>query len=653
MPANLSVFDLASMRARREGYYAFARQNMARIFKPDGSYQPETENDGRIPYWIYAALVTSPNPAERDFANVIYAGASMWNEWNVFTTSSVAGHLARHRELMTPELALRSEEHLAKFVVRDEGRSPCSGANDYNFQGYNDNMPAMSVRAMILGGDILGRKDYTDQGLFFLESLCAHFDRRGLLSEYTSGTYLPVTLGSMLDVAECSINREAREMALACAHRILIDLLGHWHPGLGAMGGAQSRANIVDLTQTLSIVNALMWYLSGHKLCVNPIEALGQKEYGGPIHHGRNFGFNLAQFCEVLSPNFDGIIPGMRDWANRPRSYPYEIYGATDSGQDIPSGGVKEIQTRAFHQPLYALGTASENWFAKAGDQATLHAVLARVPEPRTWKDRIPVWHKAIEGTLDQGDIEEVKGWTPAETSQVLDAGRYHILQKGGSALVLGALGSDCLDKEISQLKFSVIFGTFLHQPDEVIEKGKWHFLRFGEVYVGVRASAMVEEKRMPVSCVIKNKYLRVEVPLIEGRTVKITPEFREWCDFGYVFEIAEKEESGLFADFQQQCLGCAWEFNHGFYRNSRYQGRHGELQIIDSVAAGTVRFMAIDGQVEPRVKLAATGLDPKLAQLFPDGRRVRQRRIAYRPHYIGSPFYERREHILETDTPV
>ncbi len=59
---------------------------------------------------------------------------------------------------------------------------------------------------------------------------------------------------------------------------------------------------------------------------------------------------------------------------------------------------------------------------------------------------------------------------------------------------------------------------------------------------------------------------------------------------------------------------------------------------------------MAIKGQVEPRVKLAATGLDPTLTQLFPDGHRVKQRRIAYRPDYIGSPFYEHRAHILETN---
>ena len=175
-----------------------------------------------------------------------------------------------------------------------------------------------------------------------------------------------------------------------------------------------------------------------------------------------------------------------------------------------------------------------------------------------------------------------------------------------------------------------------------------WHLLRFGDVYVGVRPTGMVLGKRKPVRRVIKNRYLRIEVPLVTGRPVKVTQEFREWCDFGYVFEIASKAECGSFARFCRECLDCSWEFYHCFYRTSRYQGRHGELQIIDSVAAGTVRFMAIDGVVEPRVKLAATGLNPKLTQLFPDGHRVKQRRLMYSPDFIGSPFYKLRSHVVE-----
>ena len=647
------AFDSITMRARKEAYYRYARSCARRLFKPDGTYQPATELDQRIPYWLYPALVSSPDVEEREFANVIYAAAPMWHEWNVFTTSAIAANLARKRESMRPDLVKRSEEHLAKFVVRDGGQSPCSGANDYVFHGYNDNMPALSVRAMILAGDVLGRKDYTDQGLFHLEGLCAHFERRGLLSEYSSGTYTAITLTILLDVAECSTNPTARELAQACSQRILIDIFGHRHQHVGGIGGAQSRAYTADAQQWLSVMNALVWYLSGSPLCVDPIETLRHLDtFEGYVHHGRNFAFNLAQFAEVLAPSYATIAPELREFCTAPRVYPYEMLATTDAGQVGLFGGVKEIQTRAFHQPLYGLGSASVTWFDRSGQQLPLHAVLSASASPQSWRDRVAVWHNTLAGTVDQGDREKYHDQDAVEVGYVDDLGHYHVLQKRGSALVLGALAPALVGREISQLKFSLLFGTILRMPEEIIAEGKWQFFRFGEVYVGVRMSAMVEEQRMLPRQLVKQQYLRVEVPLIAGRHVTVTHEFREACDFGYVFEIASREECGSFAEFRRQCAATTWEFYHVFYRTSRYCGRHGELQIVDSVAAGTVRFMAVDGVVEPTIKLAATGLEDRLTQLFPDGRRVKQRRLMYRPEFIGSPFYASRQQILEADLP-
>ena len=652
-PMDRQTLDPVAMRDRKEQYYALVRSQMPVMFRPDGTCQPATENDPRIPYWAYPAMVTSPDPAEREFANVIYAAMPTWDEWDVFCTSAVAANLVRERQHMTPELVKRSEEHLTKLVVRDGGRTPSSGANDYVFHGYNDNMPAMSVRAMILAGDVLGRKDYTDQGLFYLEGLCAHFERRGLLSEHTSATYTPITLTALLDVAEHSTHAGAREMALACANRILLDVFGHWHPHVGGLCGTQSRAYTADKQELLSVMNAQMWYLTGSPLCVNPIEALeGLDTFPGYVHHGRNFAFNLVQFVEVMSPSYADIAPSVRAFCTQPRRYPYEIVATTDSGQSGTLGGVKEVRTRAFHQPLYGLATASDTWFDQSGQQLTLHGVLARAAHPQSWRDRITFWHQTLAGPGDQGDVEAYHDQAAVEIGHVTDVGHYRVLQKAGSAMVLGALAPVLLDKEVSRLTFSLLFGTVQHMPDETAEEGKWHFLRFGDVYVGVRMSAMVDEQRVTARRVVKNNYLRIELPLVEGRTVTVSQEFREWCDFGYVFEIAAREECGSFDEFRQQCRGVTWEFYHPVYRTSRYCGRHGELQVIDSTAAGTVRFMAIDGQVEPAVKLAATGLDPELTRLFPAGRRVTQRRLMYRPGYIGSPFYDLPSHILETDVP-
>lgn len=657
------IFDGVAMRARRDAWYAFVRRQAGAMFEADGRYAPATRADLRIAYWVYPALITGETDAERELANRVCGAGASWEAFDVFCTSAIALNLTRHHRQMTAALVRRSEDHLARFLVAAEGRQPCAAANDYVFHGYNDNMPAMSTRALILGGEWLERPAVVDRGLFNLEGLAAHFERRGLLSEYTSGTYTPITLTALMDVAELARTPEARELAAASARRVMLDLLGHWHPELGLLAGAMSRAYTTDLTATFTNVNALFWYWSGHRLCLDPIAVLGGDDYDGPMAHARNRAWNIAGITELVGPDYADLPPSLVDWARASRTYPHEIHATSDSGQQGVLGGVKEIQTRAFHQPAYFLGTASETWFGQAGQQPTLYGGLGTSQPLRDWRDRVTFWHRTVAGTLDQGDPEPVRAGAPhamataeatlppasGEVSHVTDVGVYHVLQQRGTALVLGMLGVGLLDQEVDRLKLSILFQTHWRQPAELVEQEGWVFLRFGAVYVGVRASGMVGQQRATPRVVDRLHYLRVELPLLDGAATKVTPEFREWCDYGYVLEVASREECGSFAKFCAACRACRWEFYHGFYRTSRYQGRHGELQIIDSVAAGTARFLALDGHVEPRTRLVATGLDPQLAQLLPDGRRVRQRRLFDRPDFIGSPFYQWPAHVLET----
>ncbi|NQU39574.1 MAG: hypothetical protein HQ523_06445 [Lentisphaerae bacterium] len=641
------AFDRHAMQQRRQAYFTFARETATRVFRPDGTYQPETEDDSRISYWLYPALISGPDAQSRAFANTVYAAAPKWDQWDIFQTSVIATHLVREREHMTPELVARSENHLSQLVDRDGGRSPSSGANDYVFHGYNDNMPSMAVRALILAGDVLDRKDYTDHGLFKLEGLCAHFQRRGLLSEHSSSTYTPITLVALADVAECSTNAEARDMAAACCNRIILDIFGHWHQHVGGMGGTQNRAYTADKQDWLSVANALMWYLTGSTLCCDPIETLRHWEaFEGHGPHGRCYGFTLAQYTEIMVPAFDTLSPDIIDFCAAPRVYPYEILATSDSGPRGSLSGACGIQNRAWHQPHYALATQSQSC---AGHMLSLRAVLSPTATPESWKDRVAVWHQLQHGEPDQGDLASHQGLPPTEIDNVHDHGHHHIVQKRGSALVLGAFAPSLLDKEVDALTFNLLFNTVLRQPDETVAEGKWTFIRFGDVYVGVRMAGLAGDKRIEPKLVTKNGYLRVSLPLIEGKAVHLDQAFRQWCVYGYCFEIAAKEECGSFKAFRESCEATTWEYALTGYRNSRYCGRHGELQILDSVVADTIKFMAIDGEVESIVKLAATGLDATLTSLFPDGHRVKQRRLNYNPDFIGSPFYDVRADLLES----
>jgi len=648
-----TLFDFPAMQARKEAYYAFVRAQVPLYFNPDGTYKPGVEHDLRITHWLFPVLIASEDPEMRAFALRFYDVSGVWNDWNIFTTSSIAAALMRERERMPAELIRRSEEHLAKFTDAP-GTVPSSGANDYMFHGYNDNMPAMAARNLVFAGEILRNPALLDHGLFRLEGLCAHFERRGLLSEYNSGTYTPITLTSLLDIAECAQHPDARAMAQACSERILLDILTHWHPALGCSTGPKSRAYLPDADNTVSIIPALMWYLSGDPRIIDPMQALSPEGYGITLHHGPSPSFMMANFAEVFTPSYTTIRPEIIAYARQPRSYPSTIAATSDAG--APSS----IQTRTYQQRRWALGTAScVSWSTAAGHNLTLHGVL-QARESTDWRGRVSFWHYLVNTTPDLGERVIGDCGVETETTSMQDPGKYHTLQQEGSAMVLGHLGTSILGKSTDKLTFMIAFSLLGTSPDEIAEDDaplehwsgetdstRWQFLRFGDVYVGLRAAGMLKGERLPVRRCLKDGYLRLEIPVIDGVQTTIDADFRQWLDLGYVLEIADREECGSFAEFRRQCLATHWECYHAFYRNSRYTGRHGELHLIDCSEPDNVRFMTIDGQLEGETYFSAPGLTPELVRLFPDGRVIRQRRLLYRPAFAGSPFYASYNHVL------
>ncbi len=652
-----AVLEQSGMRARKEAFFEHVQSCAFKFFTPDGEFSGRIEPDHRIAFWILPALLASKDLAVKTLGLKLYDNLPCWNEWNIFTTSSIASNLLRERQHLTPELVFRSENHLARFAKVNGGREPCSGANDYMFHGANDNMPSMATRTLVFAGELLGRRDLLDHGLFLLEGLCANFQRRGLLSEYNSSTYTPITLVSLMDIAECAQSVEAKEMAQACANRVMLDLVAHWHQRMGAPSGSSSRCYLPDHTLTLSTQNALMWYL-GFPGAIDLIKAL-QGAYKGPIHHGPSSAFVTAGFVECFSPDFSMVRPEITAFARANRTYPYEVRATVDSIK------ATSVQTRTWQQPAWSLGTAStEMWPTQSGQQVTLRGALLRGDDPSDWRNRVALWHFLQSGTIDWGDPTPSHGDLTSPTTHVSDYGQYHILQDKGSAMVLGNLGTALHGEKVDNLKLVVIASIFDQLPDEMLVNESsletwsgegssidWHFLRFGEVFIGLRCAGMLDGAALPVLRVLKDGYLRIEVPAVAGYKRLVTPELRKNLDFAYVIEMASLEECS-FSQFRGECRSGTWECYNAFYRNSRYQGRYGELQIIDTVydekkCSEGVRFMAVDGEVEPVTRFSATGLDPKLLQLFSDDRRIRPRRILYDFDFAGSPFYQVRQHVL------
>ena len=171
----MTPFHADGMRMRRQAWYAYVRSRLGEVFAEDGSYLPASEPDGRIAYWIQPALLG--DATTRAWGRRIYSKGAGWDRFDIFMTSQVAAHLARHGDELGDELVIRSLAHLDAFALRDAGRQPSAAVYDYRFHGYNDNMPAMATRTLLLAADARDRADLREAGMFHLGTLAAQIGR--------------------------------------------------------------------------------------------------------------------------------------------------------------------------------------------------------------------------------------------------------------------------------------------------------------------------------------------------------------------------------------------------------------------------------------------------------------------------------------------
>jgi hypothetical protein len=656
------------MRARRQSWHAYVRSRLGEVFAKDGSYLPATEPDGRIAYWIQPALLG--DAATREWGRRIYGKGAGWDRFDIFMTSQVAAHLARHRDELGSELVARSLAHLDAFALRDQGRQPSAAVYDYRFHGYNDNMPAMATRTLLLAADALDRADLREAGRFHLDTLAMHLERRGQLSEHNSPTYTPIALCALLDIAECCRNADDRRLAQSCADRVLLGLIAHWHPGTGALGGASMRSYTVDCTQTMSNWNAWWWHVSGVALAIDPRMALSDPAFPAPMHHARNLAFNLAQFTELMSCSYAGVGAGVRAYAARSRD-PVHTVTATSDWSASGTFGSQGCLTRAYHRPAWFLASGSSSVGGGcAGQQLVLHAGW-RTREPAVdWQDRAVLWPRLIADAPDQGQ-DATLGASPhagayagtdlaafrAESDHVHDWAWYSTAQAGGSALLVGSPGPDLDGRTVATLRFGLLLRFGRTPPEEVWQGGErcvtwvgaaddsWTCLRWGGTFVGLRLLGMAQGRRLAPRRALRHGYHRLELPLWEDAPRTVSVDDRRLCDFAALVEMGDAE-GGSFSDFRAVVAATRCEFNQGFHREARFIARGGELHLNDAPLRGTQRFIAVDGRVEETPRFRATGLDERLLDLVPGGR-PRLPSLLLHGH-AQTPFYShQKSHVI------
>lgn len=382
--------DQNGINARREEFFAAVRRKIPAVLNPDGSGKiPQFNPPWREPVWILPALFRG---GEQDIglANRMIARYNESEEgrrYNVFQSNLFAGFLAEYDSLLS-DAAREVMVHHTKQVFRTyEG----SAQSDLKFHGCNDNMPMMSTKALILGGEKLGNEAAYAQGVWNLNEFRRLLSRSAWESEFNSSTYSAITLSNLAKIATLAHDPPVRKTAEECEIRLWTELLLHYHPGTKLAGGPQCRAYAIDCAGHNHTVQVLFWLMFGPDATGRDI----MRSYFEPdgseiIHFAGNYMQSAAEFCDMLDNEFH--LPDELAELIEKRSYPALTRGRSESmARYAECAG--EYHTVSYMEEDFSLGTVDT---PLCGGEQTLqlYATYKRKPAVKTFRDSSTVFYR-------------------------------------------------------------------------------------------------------------------------------------------------------------------------------------------------------------------------------------------------------------------
>ena len=636
----MPLSDLTS--ARQHTYLRAAANAATAWYDADGNWIADTTPAAtRERYWLSLALYAAGDNAladaiiRRGETHISHLNAeNTTSSFDIFHSNIATALLVAHRQQMAPDVREKLE-----FLSRESfGFGPGDRQPDYQFHGYNDNMPAKAAMGLILGGELLGDAGAVEHGLWSLRQLRAQLARRGINSEYNSPTYSPLTIHAMSEIKEHARNAQAREIAGQIEERLWIDLAARFHPETGVLAGPYARAYTCDTLAHLSSVAGLLWFVLGEEARPSPL-LLFEPDHDLVLHHQGDVAFNVAQLCWYASGAYH-VPDAARELFAR-KQYPFRAAATFEEGDAGPDFPAHSGRIETFLRADFTLGTSDT--LLLSGEQTMGYFV--------TYKQR-----ETVESFRDVGTVftkmvvnDDAPGFAPptpfancGEQDNLDNRSNWRALQSDATALVLthphlslgGQSDADEYQQKpalpLSRLSELVIFPSHFHRADEIIvggaaratwsgaaAHGEWIVCRRGCLLVGVRPlaySRLFGHARITLETANDYQFIRTTFYGGEPRVFSRN-ELRGFYG-GFVAQHASTDDFDSLQEFADEL--AAGRFSDFFWttRRVRYlRAATAHLPALDmetswSPGSATPRFATVNGQIASGAPVEIDGVE-------------------------------------------
>ena len=645
--------DVDGQRRRQQQVYDLLIEYTADSFDMSGqwigSWMRGSGQPGlRERLWFCIAFLGSGRPELADKANAIITSC----RWGHCTFSPMA----------SGQLLLKYPDRLdaeATHALRDylQGELASIAGPNMDFVGVNDNFPAMSTFDALFCGRLFERDDLYAIGLERLDQLRRLLTRRGVLTEYGSPTYTPISAYCMAEIANLTDDPDVRELALECETRHWVDILGHYHPTTFYVAGPYSRAYTVDSLAHPHQANFVLYALLGERLTVNPVNTLLASRDGvpGQMVHG------CPAFMQVSNAWLASTTFHCPTWlvdrlADKPTPFRFRATTEFSSSTDAPPDAARpdpntqdELYEYAagsgtvstFMTPDYALGVATHE-FHSGVQTDSFHLLYRRRPVQRL-ADIATVYARYVVNDRKPGQSNDYPTVPPVGTwpdepvgthtsgdNLLRDEGRKLGLHHDRTAMVLYKPKAYAR-RGVTSLKLCLLFPARYGPPQEMwlgdrrVDRFPCEsvepcavFVKDGPVLMCFHPLILTDHgRRVAVKAEQVNDHVVVSLYNYEGPRRDFARRGFLLTGNGFVCEVRSETECTLNA-FRQEMAGA--EVNDSlfacdhtrqtFLRRTRYARPGLTLECEYSPASEGIKHIAVNGRVPAQPVLEVTGLD-------------------------------------------
>ncbi len=618
MPWNKEAVD-----ARRNEFFSAVRRHLSSVLNSDGSGRiPQFNPPWREPVWILPALLRG-KAEDAALANRMierYNDTPEGRRYNVFQSNLFAGFLAEFDPLLTDKARAVMTHHARQAFRTYEG----SAQSDLKFHGCNDNMPMMSTKALILGGEKLKCEQAYEQGVWNLNEFRRLLSRSAWASEFNSSTYSAITLSNLAKIAARAHDPRVRRIAEECEERLWAEVLLHYHPGTRMSGGPQCRAYAIDCAGHNHSLQMLFWLLFGPETTGRDL----MKSYFDPdgtevIHFAGNCMQSVAEYCDLIDSDFH--LPETLASLIETRTYPALTRGRAECMMHY-NGCAGEYHTVSYMEEEFSLGTVDT---PLCGGEQTLqlYATYKRQPEVKTFRDSSAVFYRYRTDRTPIGIQERsADGCFQNEKYMESEAWAYAI-QKTNTAMLLTIpnltkhipLRTDILKLDIV---FPAHYGTIRRSVignGAVREGGEGESaevvpvsIETGEVFLHI---VPLIPTALPRTCAIRfrneTRYQVLELINYDGENRRFDTDELEFIQNGFVFTIDSRRKWKSLEEFHRMNSDFLLvDYTIHRHRFVRFKRNDVQFEVCYTPANFGVQTHAVDGRTTPEPVLETNQLD-------------------------------------------